>query len=191
MKIAKTAATLLLAMSVSVQAFAQIGLNTSGKLLTISGSSNVANTETVLVVLKEGITSTDYKQNPSPDKIEYFWQGTTDENGKYSFTMYLDGKMEYGEYLVMLGDGVYSEEKTYTYVSEENRDKQAVIELLNSAVNSDTIKGILQNNTSTLGITGISTDTQWNSVSKTLLGSVGAFKLDNIDTYISLAVTEI
>lgn len=188
MRLHKTAAALILALSMSIEAFAAVNLKADRTLLTISGSSQKPNTETVLIVLKKGITSDSYKASPSADKIEYFWQGTTDDKGNYSFTMYLDENMEYGDYIVTLGDGEYGEEEKYTHVKESDRPKLEVVKLLNGAVNADTIKAILKNNTQLLGINTYMTEAQWNSVSKELLGKAGSFTIDNVNSYVSAQV---
>ena len=96
MNLRKTAvcAALVLALTQAVQA--EVSLKSEGKLLTVSGGCGESACQVVLIMLKEGVEYDDYKEAPSVDSIEYFWQTTADENGNFSFAVYLEENMKKG-----------------------------------------------------------------------------------------------
>ena len=184
MNLRKTAvcAALVLALTQAVQA--EVSLKSEGKLPTVSGGCGESACQVVLIMLKEGVEYDDYKEAPSVDSIEYFWQTTADENGNFSFAVYLEENMKKGSYYIQIG-GMPTENivEKYELIAEADRSKNDVIKLINAAVNAGTVKELLTANREVLGISKSYTDSRWTSIAKSLLKNAGQLSLSNFDSY--------
>ncbi len=188
MKKIKAAAIAAIICAFTATAYAELDLSTSSDTLTISGNSARANSETVCMILNEGVSYNDFVKGAATDKILYFYQTSTDSDGGYRFDFNLSDEMDYGNYVVIVDDGEYKEYTTYTHVAEEDRELYEVVTLLNEAKNSDTVKKILKANEDLLDINKSYSESQWNAISKRLLSYCGKLTLDNIDNYIEKAL---
>ena len=187
MKMRKLIPLVSLFLAVSASAYAQIDFSTQNDELIISGNSERANSETVCMLLKKGITYDDFLKTGKENAILRFYQSPTDESGNYSFTCKLTSAMEYGSYVVIVDDGTYKEYAEYEYVAEEDRELNSAIKQLRAAENADAVKKILTENKTLFGITKDYTESQWNIISKALLGDCPGLTLDNIEEKIAIS----
>jgi len=188
MKLRKLIPLISLFLTVSASAYAQIELGTQNDVLTISGKSDRANSETVCMLLKKGVAYEDFLKTGKENDVLWFYQSPTDVNGSYSFTYNLTSGIEYGNYIVIVDDGTYKEYAEYEYVAQEDRALNAVVKELRKAENADAVKKILQDNKALLGITKSYTESQWNIIAKKLLADCPKLTLDNVETYINAAL---
>lgn len=175
--------------SISVTAHAGIQMTADGSYLIVSGDGAAADTETVLIMLKKGVSAAGFLSSPQDSDIEYFWQTISDNNGGWSFSVFLDDGLDHGDYEVIVSDGNYSEQAVYHHVAENNRAKNEIAQRLNAAKNADELKAVLMENSAALGLFGYTGD-GWNVLAKTLMNSVGSFTYSNLDALISSAKTK-
>ena len=172
--------------SISVTAHAGMQMTAEGSCLMISGSGAAADTETVLIMLKKDVSAARFISSPHDSDIEYFWQTISDNNGGWSFSVYLDDGLDYGDYEVIVSDGDFSEQAVYHHVAEKDREKNELAQRLNNTRNADELKAVLMEYSAAFGLSGY-TDEEWNVLAKTLLSNVGSFTYNNIDALISSA----